>query len=160
MKKLKIGDVVKVEWIDAMTSILKVKLRIAILVFALIIISMGDLYGADWKLYSFSDNVGHNYYDAQSITRPSKNIVRVWERTNYTEKGVMDWVGKFGEKFANLSYSISLEETNCAEKTYRFLSGHYYDNSGKLILSDSSPTEWLSIVPGSIAEGLYEEICK
>jgi hypothetical protein len=55
------------------------KLRIALLVFGLIIISIGDVYGADWKLYSSSD-ISLVYYDAQSITHPAKNIVRVWER--------------------------------------------------------------------------------
>ncbi len=49
-----------------------------------------------------SDYLG--YYDAQSITRPSKNIVRVWVKWDYTEKGVIENVKRLGKKYENLSY--------------------------------------------------------
>ena len=138
------------------------KLRIAIVVFALIIISIGEAYGADWKLYD-SNDLRQSYYNADSITRPSKNIVRVWVRWNFTEKGVMDMVRSVGKKLEKLEYSISLNEINCAEKTNRLLSSIYYDNNGKMIYSISSsnfPTEWLFIVPESNADNLYKKICK
>jgi hypothetical protein len=133
--------------------------KLGVILIGLAIFGCAEMRGTEWRPYSFNE-VGQNYYDAHNLTRPSKKIVRVWERTNYTQKGVGDWVGKFGEKYANLSYSISLEEINCAEKTQRFLSEHFYDRNRKLILSDSSQTEWLLIVPGSIAEGLYLKICE
>lgn len=135
------------------------KLRIAILVFVLSIISMGGVYGADWKFYG-SCEIYWGYYDAQGIAHPSKNIVRVWQRWNFKEKGIMEWVGKLGKDFENLNYGISLLEINCVEKTCRVLSANYYDNKGKVILSNSSPDEWDFIVPESIGEGLYKEICK
>ena len=72
------------------------KLRIAILVFGLIIISMGNVYGGDWKFLYFYD-YSSDYYDAQSITHPSKNIVRVWTRSDFTEKGKIDAVGRLGK---------------------------------------------------------------
>lgn len=137
---------------------LPVKLGVVFII-GIVIFGCAGMRGADWKPYSFND-VGQNYYDAQSITRPSRKIVRVWEKTNYTLMGVKDWVGKFGEKYSNLSYSISLEEINCAEKTQRFLLVHFYDKNAELIPSDSSRTEWVFIVPGTIAEGLYIAICK
>lgn len=135
------------------------KLRIAILVFALIIISMGDVYGAGWKLYGSSD-LCLAYYDAQSITHPSKNIVRVWERRNFTEKGITDMVVSFGPSYKNLSFSMCLYEINCIEKMARILSLTYYDNKGGLIHTISSSSEWTFIIPESIDESLYKEICK
>ena len=51
----------------------------------------------DWKFYWFDENF-LAYYDAQSITRPSKNIVRMWVKLNYNEKGVMDVGGEASEK--------------------------------------------------------------
>ena len=77
------------------------KLRIAILFFGLIIVSIGDVYGADWRLYD-SNDLRQSYYNADSITRSSKNIVRVWVRWNFTEKGVMDMVRSLGKKLEKL----------------------------------------------------------
>jgi len=135
------------------------KLRIAILVFGLIIISMGDVYGAEWKFHG-SNEKALAYYDAQSITRPSKNIVRVWVRTNYTEKGVIYMVGEFGKKYEDLSNDITLYEINCVEKMIHPLSGTFYDNGGGQIYTSSSPLEWDFIIPDSMSESLYKEVCK
>jgi len=100
------------------------------------------------------------YYDVQSITRPSKNIVRVWLRWNWTEKGVMVMVGNFWKKYDNLSHSIDLHEINCVDKTIHSLSLTAYNNKRGVIYSSSSPLEWDSIVPGSIIEILYKKVCK
>jgi hypothetical protein len=135
------------------------KLRIAILVFGLIIISIGEVYGADWKLYYFDEKKSY-LYDAQSITRPSKNIVRVWIRWDYTEKGVMGTVGKFGKKYENLDHLKYLCEINCVEKMIRYLLAAYYDNKRKVIHSLSSSPERHFIIPESMGENLYKEICK
>ena len=136
------------------------KLRIAILVFGLIIISIGEVYGADWKLYGSSE-MYLSYYDAQSITHLSKNVVRVWTRTNLTEKGVLDMVEKFGKKFENCEHTIIFYEINCLEKTIRTLSMVFYDNKGGWIGSSSDPSsKWDFIIPESTTEGLYKEVCK
>jgi hypothetical protein len=135
------------------------KLRIAILVFALISISMGDVYGADWKLYSSNDE-SVDFYDAQSIAHPSTNIVRVWQKRIFTEKDVARWVAKLGPSFKNLSFSMSLKEINCIEKKWHTLSLTAYDNEGGVINSSSSSTEWGFIIPETIAESLYKEVCK
>ena len=115
--------------------------------------------GADWKFYGGSDNY-LGCYDTQSITRPSKNIVRVWVRQYYTEKGVIDYVGGLGKKYENLSHTKIVLEIDCAEKTIHNLSFTDYDNKGRAIYSDSSPSKWIFIPPKTVAEGLYEEVCK
>jgi len=135
---------------------------VILVVIALLILGNAEVWGADWKLYD-SNDLRQSYYNADSMTRPSKNIVRVWVRWNFTEKGVMDMVRSVGKKLEKLEYSVSLNEINCAEKTNRFLSSIYYDNNGKMIYSISSsnfPTEWLFIVPESNADNLYKKICK
>jgi hypothetical protein len=113
-------------------KLLSIKLKIVILIIGLIIISIGDVYGADWKPYYSNENF-LAYYDVQSITRSSKNIVRVWVRSIYTENGVIDWVGSVGKEYENLSYSIDLWEINCIEKRNRLLSWTAYDNKGNVI---------------------------
>lgn len=116
-------------------------------------------WGADWKFYAASEQILY-YYDAQNITHPSKNIVRVWERWDYTEKGVLDMVGTSGKKYENLSHSIILWEINCSEKKDRGLSLTHYDHKGSVVHSISSPSDWNFIVPETVGEVIYKEVCK
>jgi hypothetical protein len=115
--------------------------------------------GVDWKYYNSNEMYLTQYY-TKNITHPSKNIVRVWERWNLTERGVIDCVGKLGKKYENVSHLIILWEINCAEKKSRSLSETSYDNKGKVIISSSSPKEWDFIIPESMHESLYKEVCK
>ena len=130
-----------------------------ILAVGLAIFGYTEVWGADWKLYGSNDK-GEYYYDTRGITHPSKNIVRVWTRQNLTEKGVLDMVGKFGKEYENLSHTISLWEINCSEQENRGLSLTHYDRKGSTIYSISSPSDWNFIVPESITDSLYKEVCK
>jgi hypothetical protein len=139
---------------DQMRSLL-VKLG----VIGLIIFIYAEVWGADWKNYAVTDYY-FPYYDAQSITRPSKNIVRVWVKYNWTEKGIIDCVEKLGKKYENVSHTIALRGINCTEKMARIQSTTYYDNKGGVISSTDSPSEWSFIIPESVDELLYKEVCK
>ena len=134
-----------------------------ILIIGLAIFGNAEAWGADWKYYG-SDELSMDYYDAQSITRPSENVVRVWVKSYYTKKGVMFWVShmeRFGEKFYDLNNSIILHEINCLEKKYRNPSGVFYDNKREPIHSlDGTSSEWHFFVPDTVAESLYKEVCK
>ena len=115
--------------------------------------------GADWKYFAYKENF-LVYYDTQTITRLSKNIVRVWVKYSYTKKGVLYHMWNFGEKYENLSYSIYLMEIDCVEKTYRTLSLTEYDNKGITISSSTNfPLEGQMIPPESVFELLYKEVC-
>jgi len=121
--------------------------------------------GADWKFYGRTDKYS-SFYDAKSISHPSENIVEVWEKQDYTNKGVNYMVEGLGEKYKNLSHSITLWQINCADKKFRFLSLTHYSKenspiySWKLLYSSDSSTEWTSFTPGSLGEGLYKAVCK
>lgn len=41
---------------------------------------------ADWKFFASSGS-GDVYYDKNSIVKVNKNIVRVWTKKTYSEKG-------------------------------------------------------------------------
>jgi hypothetical protein len=133
--------------------------KLGVILIGLAILGCAEVWGADWKFYGSTENY-LGYYDAQSITSPSKNIVRVWTRLVWTEKGVLGWVEDLGEKCENLSHTIFLQEVNCAEKKLRLLSETHYDNKGSVIKSFSSPGEWRFIIPETVTESLYKEICK
>jgi len=69
-------------------------------------------------------------------------------------------VRTLGNKYENVSYYINLNEINCLEKEYRSLSRIFYDNKGEMIISTSPPSEWKFIIPESIGENLFKEVCK
>ena len=133
--------------------------RLGVILIGLAIFGYAEVWGADWKYYGSSENcLGH--YDTQSITRPSESIVRVRLRWNWTEKFVLRWVEKYGKKYENFSYSIILQEINCAEKKIRRLSVTQYGHKGSVIDIMDSPSFWIFIPPESMIESLYKEVCK
>ena len=133
--------------------------KLGVILIGLAIFGYAEAWGADWKLYFVHEKL-LAYYDAQSINHPSKNIIRVWTRWDYKEKGVLGWVGKGGKKYENLSHSNDLWEINCVEKKVRNMSVTFYDNRGDIIDSSNSPSEWSFIVPESGGDLLYKEVCK
>ena len=70
--------------------------KLGVILIGLAIFGCAEVWGADWKLYS-SNELYLGYYDAQSITCPSKNIVRVWVKWDCTEKGVIEGGGSLGK---------------------------------------------------------------
>jgi hypothetical protein len=90
--------------------------KVGVILIGLIMFGYAEVRGEDWKLYE-DNELFSSYYDAQSITHLSKNIVRVWARNSWTEKGVIDMVGSLGKKFMNVRHSELLWEINCVEKS-------------------------------------------
>ena len=148
--------VVKIGRGDQMKSLLG---KLGVMLIGLLIFSYSEVWGADWELY-YSHEEYLGYYDTQNITRPSKNVVRVWIRWDFTEKGVLAVVGVSGKKYENLSWEVISWEINCAEKKYRLLSSTRYDHKGSVISSKGTPSEWRFIIPESVITILYEEVCK
>ncbi|MGA2465529.1 MAG: surface-adhesin E family protein [Thermodesulfobacteriota bacterium] len=130
-----------------------------IVVIGLAIFGNAEVWGADWKFYG-STEMYLGYYDAQGITRPSKNIIRVWGKDIFMKEGVSKLVRKSGKGYENFSHSISLSEINCVEKTFRQLKVTFYDNEGGSIGTSNSPSEWIFFTPESMGEKLYKEVCK
>ena len=142
------------------------RLGVILVVIGFTIFSYAEVWGADWKLYAESDFANY-YYDAEDIVRPSENIVRVWIRTLYTEKGVNQWKAKnFGKvvqkfRYENLSNSTNLWEINCAKKMHQILSSTFYNKDGSVIESyNFDRADWIFIRPDSPGESLYKAVCK
>ncbi len=139
-----------------------VKLKVIILVVGLAIFGCAGRRAADWKLFAETQaDIGIIYYDAASITHPSKDIVRTWVRLVYSKDGVALQVKDLGKRYEDLSYTLSLLEVNCAAQKNRVLQSTSYSKDGKVISSNLSPqTEWSFINPGSTGEILYKTVCK
>ena len=133
--------------------------RLGVVLIGLAIFGYAEVWGADWKSY-FVTKMELCFFDASSITHPSKNIIIVWVRHDFTEMGVKNYAGHQGKKYENVSHLIHLVEINCEEKKIHRLSGTVYDNKGEVISSFNSPSEWRLIAPESIGENLYKEVCK
>ena len=141
---------------------LLLKFGIPLVMIGLAILSHAEVWGADWRLISSTDSY-KCFYDAENITRSSKNIVGVLVRLEYTERGVVEMVKEFGKHYENLSYSLELWEINCAEKRHRLLSTTAYSVEGNILYTNqagSRPPPWKIISRESVEESLYKAVCK
>jgi len=136
--------------------------KLVVVLIGLAIFGYAEVWGADWRIYAKPESgIGVYYYDADGITRPSKNIVRVWEKVVYSAKGVKRYVEESGKRYENLSHSLNLWEFDCVEKKERILQTTEYSKDGTVLSStQSQKTPWNFISPTSIGEALYEAVCK
>ena len=93
----------------------------------------------------------HFYYDAESITHPWKDIIRVWCKQVYMEKGVIDRVG----------YWMDLCEFHCADRKVRPLSSVAVSTDETTLHSfDHQEPEWRFISKESmLLDILYNILC-
>ena len=132
---------------------------VGVILIGLAIFGYTEVWGADWRRISKGEN-SLEYYDAEGITRSSKNIVKVSLKSVYTEEGKIDAVRKLGKRFEKVSYEIHSLEIDCSNKKIRFLSSNYYSQDDKVITSHKRTTKWDLIAPESIGEVLFKNVCK
>ncbi len=111
--------------------------------------------GEEWVRYSIGSS-GESYYDTESIiTYLAEDIVQVWSKTIYSDKGKKSLQLDF--KAPDISESKSLQEFNCHTKETRTITAGYYNSSQKEVINaGDKPTGWMNIPPGSRAENLYK----
>ncbi len=140
-------------------------LRIILVFIVFIIFGYVEARGEDRMFYGGNDKYTC-FYDLESINRLSHDVVRVSDYQYYTKGGKDLMIRELGEKYENLSHTMTLWEINCAEKKFRFFSLIHYSKennpiySWKLLYSSDSPAEWSSFTPGSLGEKLYKAVCK
>jgi len=139
-----------------------VRLGITSVVIGLAIFGCLEAWAEDWRLYAKTDS-SECFYDAQDMIRSSEDNVKVWTKSEYTERGVTEMVKKFGKHYGNLSYSLVLLEINCAEKKHRLLSVTAYSVEGNILYTDQAGSRlppWKIISRKSVEESLYRALCK
>ena len=118
-----------------------------------------EVRGEDWKLYE-DNELFTSDYDTQSITHPSKNIVRVWVRVFFNEKVIKERI-EFGEKYINVQYYITLIEYDCVERKRKFLTMTYYDKNAIPVESVNFEKRGYDFIrPETPDEKLIEAVCK
>ncbi len=119
--------------------------KVGVILIGLAISSYTEVWGADWKLIGLGvDQETAHFYDAENITSPSKNIVRVWTKIFYSEpKNIGSMI---------VGSITSFEEINCKEKRSRGLSMNLYSKEGVALLTEGGSGlpefgEWRFIAP-------------
>jgi len=136
--------------------------KLGVILIGLTIFSYGEVWGEDWRLYAKTD-LYECFYNAENMIRSSQDIVEVWTKLEYTERGIIETVKKFGKYYENLSYSLELWEINCTEKKHRLLSVTLYSVEGRILYTNQAGSRlppWKIISRESIEERLYKAVCK
>jgi hypothetical protein len=129
--------------------------KLGVILIGLAIFGCAEMRGAHWKIFSSTDLYECFYY-AENMTRSYKNIVRVWIKLEYTEKGIAENVKEFGKNYENLSYSLQLWEIDCPAKKRRILSINQYSVEGNIL--NTKPAK--SRLSESLGKSLSETVCK
>ena len=121
----------------------------------------------DWVEYgiSYDDNV--YFYNKVNIKRTTKDIVQVWGKVVFSKEGREQYIQKLRyqgmstEGYDKLSHNLDLEEIDCKNQMYKFLSITHYDTEGRVLNSGSSDeSNWSYISPDSTMDTLRKEVCK
>ena len=134
------------------------KLGVILGIIGLALFGYTEGWGVDWKYYGSNDD-GSYFYDTESISRLSKNLIEVWVQSAYKEKSISHWVREGGKNFQDLDFSLILFELNCVERSTRYLRIVFYSKNGKVFYPIDNE-EWHFIAPDSMIESLHGEVCK
>jgi hypothetical protein len=133
---------------------------ITFLVIGLSILGYEAVGAMDYRRFGETDE-GMFFYDIESISHPSKDIVRVWIKETFTGPGVRVTSRALGKNYEDLDHSISQEELNCKDKVFRQLSLTLYGKGEESLYSSTNLVdEFHPIRPDSINDDLYKAVCE
>ena len=137
---------------------MKKHFRTLAVLLVLLILYSGETWGESiWKYYGTNED-GSYYYNAETTTRQSREMVRVWIQSVYTDQGIIHIVRGGGEQFQNLGYTLALIELNCIDRTIRSLQIVFYSKDGQ-VSNPINDKEWEFFVPDPMSEALYKALC-
>ena len=137
----------------------KIRWRLSAFILAITLLGCVQAGRPVWKFYAENEE-GWFVYDIQNLTHPSRDIVRVWTKSVYLDKGMGPVVKKIGKGYENPSYTIRFQEIDCKDEKMRLLSVTYYSQDGEVLKTFKQESLWRSISPGSIDEKLYQRVCQ
>ena len=84
---------------------MKKKPGVIFVIIGFFVLYYGEVRGADWK-YLGGNEEQQFYLDTGSISLLSKNIVRVWTKAFFTDRGIIGVIKQLGIKYENLSETV------------------------------------------------------
>jgi uncharacterized protein YxeA len=123
---------------------------------------------SDWMEYSRSKDGDVYSYDKGNIKKGrGKHIVQVWEKEVYSDEGKEKLIQDMTQKglatkgYEKLSYTITLYEIDCYNRSGGILSITHYDKNGVVLYNGLSSDEpkWEPIKLDSIWDTLRTKVC-
>ena len=137
----------------------------SIICLVIILLLANQAWAADWKFLASSGS-GDMYYDKKSIVKVNKNIVRVWTKKTYSEKGKLEeysFLKSLGKAPGNpyiLSHELKLLEIECLNKKIKISSDRICDKRGHVAVTTTQSYGKLNdIVRKSSDEELQNIVC-
>jgi hypothetical protein len=137
---------------------LSVKSGVILAIIGLAIFGSAEVWAVEWKNYGTNED-GSYSYDTESMTRPSRNTVRVWVLSVYTEKGISYWMNGGGKEFQNLDFTLIWSELNCVDRAIRHLRIVFYSKNREVFYPITN-NEWHFFAPDSMSGDLNEAVCR
>jgi hypothetical protein len=125
-------------------SFIRISLILLFISFALA--SASCIKNVKWVEFDTCVDLANYYYDENSVSHTSENVVQVWTRFDFTD-----------EEFP-LKESKLLFEFHCSENTYRTIESAEVQRDGKTV--HKGPTKKRPVPPVSVYENLYFQVCK
>ena len=136
--------------------------------FLVLILLVTPVIGSDWIEYDRDDNGNVLLYKKGNIeNNGTKDIVRVWEKRVYSDKGreiyIQDKIkeGMSMKGYDKLSNSQDLYRIDCKKQMMNLVSVVRYDKNGKVMYSNNiEEPEWNHIIPNSLMDTLRKKVCE
>jgi hypothetical protein len=125
--------------------------------------------GGEELVYFGSDSQDSDFfYDSESLSFPSTNIIRVWKKRLFSEEAKKHFIEDRTEAelstvgYDELSYALIREEINCKTRKSNILAIYYLSKTGNIIARVTVPgriESWDTLYPGSIGDMLRKTVC-
>ncbi len=115
----------------------------------------------DWTLYGITKYL-ILFYDAKSITHPSRDIVKLWIKSVSKCNDDKEWAVKDHPNCSNVEwvYVVTLTEMDCSTKQDRDIKSIGYNKQGTPLESlPDEASKWADIIPESYTDVLYKSLC-
>jgi hypothetical protein len=140
---------------------------ISLSVLVLFLLVSCDKSSSDWVQYQNDVNGNvRSYKKVNDEKDVGNNIVRVWEKNFFSDKGRQEFIkymtskGHPTEEYDKLSYMVYLYEIDCEKQRLHVLSVSQYNKDNKKFLSGDKESEWIDIPPNSLGDSLQEKVCE
>ncbi|MBI5076253.1 MAG: hypothetical protein HZB62_13960 [Nitrospirae bacterium] len=139
----------------------------ALIIVSLMVVALSSPVAAsDWKSYGTVQYYDYEY-DAESVTWPTDDTVRVWTKDTVKGEEGVKYITKERQKrelptdgYDNYLYTAHYVEFQCSSKQDRLLAMYDYNREGIALYAEEFPSsDWVSIVPGSQASQLFKIVC-
>jgi surface-adhesin protein E len=128
-----------------------------------IFITNQKIFGENWIFLGNTEDGSMQFLDKDSITKVSPSVKRIWKKTITpleVQLKIREQAGLPLKGYSSYSYTKSIWDINCKNRTHQFLYYVDVDQKGSILYSVKFDNPRMGfIVPGSMGELFYEAVC-